>query len=150
MIAKIKIFCVVAMLFFGNAQAESLKEAFFRIRELPDAERILEFKKLSNEEKLEIFFLANQRMPPYLGFFDAMAHENVEFLSKLRDALDTRARRTGAGLSYVSTVRLAQRRGTIAQGDLEKLRLGNICTLSVGTECCLVLVTEITSAGSGQ
>jgi hypothetical protein len=122
--------------------AWSADQDFIRLRSLSDAMRVVEFGKLDRHEKIELFFIANRRRPPYSGFDVAIAQEDVTFISQLRIILDNKGG-TPEVLDYLSIVAQMKRSNKLVDKDIKSLKLDEICSLAPRSNYCPVLLNEI-------
>ena len=130
------------IVFWTGAYAESLDQIFARLRALPSSERIVEFDKLTFDEKTELFFVSNERRPPYSGFDQAIAQQGVGFLSRLRSELINRGG-TPEILDFLGIVNRMNRDTTLTSQDINNLNLNEICRRASRSNYCPVLLNEI-------
>lgn len=131
------------MLLAVNACAnEPSGRELLELRQLPESERALAFSRLNNGEKVELFFQANRRHPPYSGLNDAFGKEGKDFLTRLREELDVRGG-VPEVLSFMVIVSDLKLQGKLSSGDLQDLRINGICKLAKQSQYCPELEAEL-------
>lgn len=131
-----------SILFWTGAYAESLDQIFASLRALPSSERIVAFDKRTFDEKKELFFVSNERHPPYSGLDQAIAEQGVGFLSRLRSELINRGG-TPEVLDFLGIVNRMKRDMTLTYQDINNLNLNEICRRASRSNYCPVLLNEI-------
>jgi len=131
------------MLLAVNACAsEPPGEKLMELRQLPESQRALAFSRLDEQERVELFFQANRRHPPYSGLNDAFGKEGKDFLTRLHGELDVRGGVPGV-LSFMVIVSDLKHRGKLSSGDLQDLRINGICKLAKQSQYCPELEAKL-------
>lgn len=112
------------------------------LRQMSEHERVRAFHDLDRGTKVELFFEANRRRPPYFGLNTAISEEGNGFLVRLREEID---RRGGVPevLSFMSIVFDMKARGLLTKNDIQELRVDGICRLAKQSEYCSTLEAKI-------
>lgn len=134
----------VALLIFATTAcaAESANDKLAELRRLPTSERQLAYHQLSEQEKVDLFFQANRRHPPYSGLNDAISLEGKDFLLRLRVELDERGG-VPEVLSFLNIANDAKNQGQLSHEDVDQLRIKGICHLAQSSEYCPTLEAEL-------
>lgn len=111
-------------------------------RRLSEDERMISFSQLDEGEKVELFFQANRRHPPYSGLDDAFGNEGKDFLFRLRSELDARGG-VPEVLSFMVITSELKRRGELSISDVHDLRINGICKLAKQSEYCPELEAKL-------
>jgi hypothetical protein len=133
---------VILFLFFSNAYAESINDAFIRLRSLPESVRKVEFNKFNNNSKIELFFIANSRRPPSGILIDAIAQQNIEFQLMLRDEVYKRGE-TPEVLAFLTIIHIKKVNKSITIKEIEMMKLSNICSLAPQSQYCPDLLSKV-------
>lgn len=112
------------------------------IRQLPSNEMELAFSKLDYKEKIELFFEANRRHPPYSGLNDAFGKEGKPFLVSLRRELDSRGG-VPEVLSFLVILSKLKHQGDLSSKDMGELRVKGICQLAHQSQYCPELESKL-------
>ncbi len=136
-------FFLVLMLFAVNACAsEPSGGKLMELRQLPESERAIAFSRLNEGEKVELFFQANRRHPPYSGLNDAFGKEGKDFLARIRGELDARGG-VPEVLSFMLIASDLKRRGELSSADMQGLRISGICQLAKQSKYCPELEAQL-------
>lgn len=138
---RTKLFSLL-LIFSATACAHESGGQLQELRRLPEQERIKVFNSLDRRTQLELFFLANQRHPPYSGLNTAVANENKALIFELRDELDARGG-VPEVLSFLNIVSRMKIEGRLSHDDLDKLRIADICKLAEASDYCPILAAKI-------
>lgn len=142
MAARSNVFLAFMLLAVNGCASNLPKTELMELRQLPEHERVLAFSRLNEGEKIELFFQANRRHPPYSGLNNAFGGEGKEFLTRLRGELDARGG-VPEVLSFMVIVSDLRHRGELSNGDLQDLRLSSICKLAKQSQYCPELEAKI-------
>lgn len=112
------------------------------LRQLPEGERTFAFNRLDEGEKVELFFQANRRHPPYSGLNNAFGKEGKGFLARLRSELDVRGG-VPEVLSFMVIASDLKRQGELSSDDMQDLRINGICQLAKQSEYCPELEAKL-------
>lgn len=144
MAARNKVFLALLMLAANACAGGPPSDKLVELRQLPEQERILIFHGLDEEAKIELFFQANRRHPPYTGLNDAIAGEGKGFLIRLREELDERGG-VPEVLSFMSIAFDMKTRGLLSREDIQDLRIDGICQLAERSEYCPTLAAKLSA-----
>lgn len=142
MAARNNAFAVLMLLAVNACASEPSGGKLMELRQLPGGERTLAFSRLDEGEKVELFFQANRRHPPYSGLNDAFGKEGKDFLARLRGELDVRGG-VPEVLSFMVIASDLKRRGELSSGDMLNLRINGICQLAKQSEYCPELEAKL-------
>lgn len=142
MVARNKLSLALLMLATNACAGTPPSDKLVELRQLPEQERVHAFHELDEGAKIELFFQANRRHPPYAGLNAAIAEESKEFLLRLRGELDERAG-VPEVLSFLSIAFDMKSRGILTREDIQDLRVGSICQLAERSEYCPTLVAKL-------
>mgnify|MGYP001174274608 CR=1 FL=1 len=142
MAARNNAFLVLMLLAVNACASEPSGGKLMELRQLPEGERTLAFSRLDEGEKVELFFQANRRHPPYSGLNDAFGKEGKDFLARLRGELDVRGG-VPEVLSFMVIASDLKRRGELSSGDMQGLRINGICQLAKQSEYCPELEAKL-------
>jgi hypothetical protein len=133
--ASSKLACLVMLCATTACASGQPSSRFEEVRALQEPERTAAFHRLDDAEKLELFFAAAQRHPPYRGLTDAFAAEGGTYLVRVREAIDARG---GAPevLAFLGVAEVAARNGTIARDHVAGLRLATVCERATSSSFC--------------
>jgi hypothetical protein len=112
------------------------------LRRLPPETRESVFQELNESEKIELFFEANKRHPPYTQLNDSFGTQGVEFLIKLRSEIDLQGG-VPEVLSFLGMVLRLKVRGELSSADTEALRIEGICELAERSQYCSELEARV-------
>ena len=101
-------------------------DQFAKLRALDGASRSAACLALSNEEKINLFFEAQQRHHEYFGFDDCFASSSPAFISALRSEIVTRGTVESAR-HYIIVIAVARRQGSASLAQVENLELPMLC-----------------------
>jgi len=136
-------FLVVMVLLINACVSSPYAGDLVHLRQLPKHERVLAFNRLEPGKKIELFFQANRRHPPYSGLNTAFGREGKGFLMRLRGELDERGG-VPEVLSFMVIVSDLKRQNDLSSGDLQDLRIRGICQIAKAeTEYCPELETKL-------
>ena len=143
-LVKVRSKVSVALLIFATAACagESANDKLTELRRLPTGERQLAYHQLSEQEKVDLFFQANRRHPPYSGLNDVISLEGKEFLLRLRAELDERGG-VPEVLSFLNIAQDVKTRGQLSHEDVDQLRIKGICHLAQSSNYCPTLEAEL-------
>lgn len=142
MAARSKLLIAFLLLTTNACAGGASGEEFLELRQLPAQERIRVFNDLDQETKIELFFEANRRHPPYTGLNSAFAGENKDFLIRLREELNVRGG-VPEVLSFMSIALDMKTRGLLSNDDIYDLRVDGICQLAERSEYCATLEAKL-------
>lgn len=134
--------CLALLVLATNACANGQSDKLAQLRQLPDRERVFAFHELDDQTKVELFFLANRRHPPYSGLHDGIAREGKDFLVRLRQELDDRGG-VPEVLAFLNIAADMKRRGKLSHEDIQELRIDGICQLAKPSEYCPALEAKL-------
>lgn len=136
-------FLVLLLLVVNACASEPSRGKLVELRQLPEVERMLAFSRLDEGEKIELFFQANRRHPPYAGLNGAFGKGGKDFLVRLRGELDERGG-VPEVLSFLVIVSDLKRRDELSSRDMQDLRISGICQLAKAeTEYCPELEAKL-------
>jgi hypothetical protein len=124
--------------------AGTASEELRNLRLLSSSERIYQFHRLGEGEKVDLFFQAAQRHPPYTGLDDAIENEGKMFLVILRRKLDERGG-VPEVLSFMGIILDMKNHNLLSHSDIEDLRILGICRLAQRSKYCPELEAKILS-----
>lgn len=133
---------VFGVLLLASCIASPGPDHISEYRQLTEENRIRAFHQLDDKAKVDLFFEANRRHPPYSGLNSAIAEEGVSFLAMLRDEIDKRGG-VPEVLSFMSIAFDMKVRGALTQKELHELRIAGICQLAEESEYCPTLEARI-------
>lgn len=133
--ARNNAFLVLMLLAINACASESSGGTLSELRKLPGNERVLAFSRLDEGKKVDLFFQANQRRPPYSGLNDAFGKEGKEFLVRIRSELDVRGG-VPEVLSFMVIASGLKHRGELSSSDMQSLRINGICQLAKQSQYC--------------
>lgn len=142
MTVRNKTLLILSLLAFNAYAAELGGMTLAELRRLPEGERELAFHRQDENTKLELFFEANRRHPPYAGLNDAIEKESREFLIRIRDNLDVRGG-VPEVLSFMGIVFDMKNRGLLSSSDMQVLRISGICHLAKQSKYCPELEAKL-------
>lgn len=142
MAARNNAFFVLMLLAVNACASEPSGGKLMELRQLPEGERTLAFSRLNEGEKVELFFQANRRHPPYSGLNNAFGKEGKDFLARLRSELDVRGG-VPEVLSFMVIASDLKRRGELSSDDMPSLRINGICQLAKQSEYCPELEAKL-------
>lgn len=132
-----------ALLFLITACATDLSgRRFLEMRSLPKEKMALAFDRLSDDQKIEMFFQAKRRHPPYGGLDNDVGRQGKDFLVHLRGDLDARGGMPEV-LSFMGIVLSLKRQGVLSVADMSDLRINGTCALASGSQYCPVLEEKL-------
>ena len=128
--------------FHGISFADRAEQTLSELRSFSEGKRIDEYGRLSDEKKIELFYVANSLHPPYFGLNSAIAGQDIEFIKKLRLSIDERGG-TPEVLDFLSILLLMKQRHAFNAGDISELRLESICSKAKLSTYCPNLLREV-------
>lgn len=145
MIALSRSFAVVVAVLAANACAFEPPSAQLQsLRQMPADERAQAFARLGDEDKVDLFFQANRRHPPYTGLNNSFSEGGKLLLAQVRSELDVRGG-TPEVLSFMNIVADTKRRGNLSSADVRDLRVEGICKLAKQSQYCPELEAQLLS-----
>lgn len=137
-----KLILAISMLAASACAGGPPSDKLVELRRMPERERVLVFRGLDDEAKIELFFQASRRHPPYSGLNDAIAGEGEGFLMVLREELDSRGG-VPEVLSFMSIALDMKTRGLLSREDIQGLRIAGICELAEPSQYCPKLAAKL-------
>lgn len=140
--ARNKALLVFLLLAFNAHAGEPHKITLEELRQLPDGAREAAFSQQDETAKVELFFQANRRHPPYTGLDDAIEKEGKGFLALLRNELDARGG-VPEVLSFMGIVFDMKKHRLLSSSDIQALRINGICHLAKLSKYCPELEAKL-------
>lgn len=142
MAARNNIFAVLILLAINACASAPSVGKLMELRQLPESERMIAFSQLSEEGKVELFFQANRRHPPYTGLNDAFGEDGKALLMRIREELDKRGG-VPEVLSFMGIVFDLKNQNVLSSGDISDLRVKGICRLAKQSQYCPELEAKL-------
>ena len=142
MLAITRLFVYGSIFLSTGVFAETMEDTLMRLRALPEEIRIEEFGKLEDKSKEDLFFLANQRHPPYTGLVSALAQQDIAFLSSLRSELVYRHEVQDV-LAFLLILHHKKSEGMLSRNEVKLLKLNDFCSLALQSKYCPELLSKV-------
>lgn len=84
------------------------------------------YERLSDQEKVAVYFGANEIHPPDTRIADLAFDQNIGFVSALRDKVKEKGDYVAA-VDYVNEVKRLAEIGKMSSSELERLKLEDLC-----------------------
>jgi hypothetical protein len=137
------------LLFFVATTASGMELPAGRLaelRQLSEKEREFAFQKLDEKTKVDLFFEANRRHPPYTGLDYSIERGGLDLLMTIRRELEGRGG-VPEVLSFMGIVYDMKNHGHMSLEDIRRLEIKGLCgRLAEKSEYCPKLEAKILSS----
>ncbi|TDK23152.1 hypothetical protein E2F46_12385 [Luteimonas aestuarii] len=106
--------------------ADRGSDAFVKLRGLDDASRNSTCLTLPDEEKIELFFEAQQRHHEYFGFDRCFASSSPAFLADLKSEIVKRGT-VESVRHYIIVLAISQQKGNTSSDEIRAMELPKLC-----------------------